>query len=164
MEGDIVVIGLGHPDRADDGVGPVLAGELEAYALARVRVESGSLDAAAMLDAWSGAAGAILLDCVRSGRPVGTVHCLDPFDGSVDGVSFGSSTHVLGIGTAVELARALGELPSRLALVGVEGRRFSMGGAMSREVQDAIPAAVRAAKELIARWRRESTPEEERRA
>jgi hypothetical protein len=71
---------------------------------------------------------------------------------------------VLGIAAAVDLARALDELPRRLALVGVEGGEFAVGAAPSREVRDAIPAAVRAARAVIARWRAESALEEDRRA
>jgi len=125
-----------------------------ACGLAGVRVETRALDAAEILEAWSGVDKAILLDCVRSGSPVGTVHCIDPFDGSVDGVILESSTHALGARTAVELGRAIGELPTRLALVGIEGACFVLGTPPSAEVRDAIPEALRVLRDLITRWRR----------
>jgi hydrogenase maturation protease len=153
--GDIVVVGLGNPDRGDDAVGRLLAARLVACGLAGVRVETLALDAAEILEAWSGADEAILLDCVRSGSPVGTVHCVDPFDGSY-GVHLESSTHALGARTAVELGRALEELPRRLALVGIEGTSFVLGEPPSAEVCAAIPEAVRVVRDLITRWRRSS--------
>jgi len=44
----------------------------------------------------------------------------------------------------VELARALGRLPPRLLLVGVEAKRFDHGTPMSDAVAAAVPAAAAA--------------------
>jgi hydrogenase maturation protease len=44
----------------------------------------------------------------------------------------------------VELGRALGRLPGRLLVVGVEASRFDRGAPMSEPVASAVPEAARA--------------------
>lgn len=153
-EADILVMGLGGPDRGDDAVGPAVA-RVVAQRLADVDVVSGPRDAAWILDAWRGRVGVVVVDAVRSGRPVGTVDRLDPRHGPyVD--SAASSTHGLGLASAIELGRALGDLPLRLALIGVEGATFGLGAWMSDEVRSAVPEAAERVIELVGGWRRES--------
>jgi hydrogenase maturation protease len=49
-----------------------------------------------------------------------------------------SSTHAVGVGEAIELARALDRLPARVVVFGLEGARFEAGTTMSAEVQEAV--------------------------
>lgn len=148
---DVLVIGLGHRDRADDGVGLALAEELRARQTAGTIVRSGPRDAAWILDAWRGRDCVVVLDCVRSGRPAGTVHRIDPAHGPfVDSAS--ASTHGLGLASAVELGRALGDLPRRLVLVGIEGKSFEIGAPVSAGVRAALPRAVALVEQLVAGW------------
>jgi len=44
------------------------------------------------------------------------------------------SSHVLSLSEALELARALGVLPPRTVVLGLEGRRFGSGEGLSPEV------------------------------
>ena len=44
---------------------------------------------------------------------------------------FRNSTHEFGLGYAVETARALGRLPEALWIIGVEGKDFGFGEALS---------------------------------
>jgi hydrogenase maturation protease len=53
-------------------------------------------------------------------------------------------SHELGVPDAVELARALGRLPKRLTLVGVEARTFQQGAPLSPRVHDSLDEAVAA--------------------
>ncbi len=149
---DILLIGLGHRDRGDDEVGLALADEMKARRLAGVDVTSGACDAAWILETWRGRAGVIVVDCIRSDRPVGTLHRIDPLDGPfVDGAS--ASTHGMGLASAVELGRVLGDLPRRLAVVGIEGASFRLGSVMSPEVRTALPGAASMIEALIVEWR-----------
>ena len=54
------------------------------------------------------------------------------------------STHALGAGTAIEMARVLGRLPAALAVYAVEGATFTLGAGLS-------PAAAAGAAEAAAR-------------
>ncbi len=55
---------------------------------------------------------------------------------------FRSSTHAFGVGDAVELARALGRLPARVVVYGVEGADFTAGAPLSAAVESAVEHVV----------------------
>jgi hydrogenase maturation protease len=55
---------------------------------------------------------------------------------------FRSSTHAFGVGDAVELARALGRLPRRVVVYGVEGAGFESGAPLSPAVAAAVDDVV----------------------
>jgi hydrogenase maturation protease len=57
---------------------------------------------------------------------------------------FRSSTHAFGVGDAVELSRALGRLPGRLVVYGVDGSDFAAGAALSGPVETAVDGVVEA--------------------
>jgi hydrogenase maturation protease len=56
---------------------------------------------------------------------------------------FHYSTHAFSVAEAVELARALGELPPKLVLYGIEGKNFDCGIGLSSEVEKATEEIVR---------------------
>ena len=55
---------------------------------------------------------------------------------------FRFSTHAFGLAEAVELARALGRLPPRLIVYGIEGKSFEAGVGLSPEVGAAVQEVV----------------------
>ena len=69
--GQIVVIGLGNTYRADDGVGVVVAAALDELALPGVRVVTDVAEPMNLLEAWSGAGLAVVID--EEERVVGRV-------------------------------------------------------------------------------------------
>ncbi|MBC7290590.1 MAG: hydrogenase maturation protease [Actinotalea sp.] len=147
-----MVIGLGSPDRGDDGVGPVVAAEVGALRLADVRVLTHE-DPTCLVELWAGADRVVVVDAVRSGAAPGTVHELDATAGVLADRAWARTgrggTHAFGVAAAVELARALRRLPSRLVLVGVEGASFEPGAALSPAVVRAVrPAACAVARVL----------------
>ena len=129
-----LVIGVGNPWRTDDGVGRLAARLLQSLGLPGLRVVELDGEAAGLIEAWTGHEEVLILDAASSGAAPGTVH---RFDGAAGGlpVSLAAlSCHGLGVGEAVELARALGKLPRRLTVVAVEGEDFTPGGEISRAV------------------------------
>ena len=81
----------------------------------------------------------MLVDAVRSGAAPGTSTASTVADRPLPaGLRSSTSTHAVGIGEAIELARALGRLPRRLVVYGVEGRRFDAGAALSPDVAAAV--------------------------
>jgi hydrogenase maturation protease len=125
------VLGVGNEWRGDDGAGPAVARALRAEGVRTLELGG---DAAALLDAWDGLAHVVVVDAVRSGAAPGTIHRL----GTAAGRLGGGSTHALGVAQAVELARALGRLPARLELFGIEGVRFEPGEGLTRPVARAV--------------------------
>lgn len=151
-----LVVGLGSPDRGDDGVGPAVAERVATLARSEVDVLVHE-DPTDLVELWSGRSVAVVVDAVCSGAKGGTVHVLetgaagDRLPRSTWATSGRAGTHALGLATAVELARALHRLPPRLVVVGVEGVGFDHGAPLSPEVAAAIPAAVAAVVTALAR-------------
>ena len=148
----IVVVGVGNPWRGDDGVGPAVAAAVRdrlgpGGPAGRVDVVDLDGEAARLVDAWDGADLAVVVDAARTGAPPGTLHRLD-----ADGVRAAStaSSHALGVQHAVALARALGRLPRRLVLIGVEGADFGHGTHLSDPVAAAVEPASRLVAEVVA--------------
>lgn len=152
-----VVIGLGNAFRRDDGVGLVVARRIEAGLLAEevgpaaaagraagaaagaaARVLRLSGDAAGLLDAWDGADRAILIDALSAGEAPGAVLRLDVTDGPMPAVLSACSSHALGVAQAIELGRALGQLPPRLVVYAVAGADFGLGEGLSPAVNEVV--------------------------
>ena len=140
-----LLIGLGNSDRGDDGVGLAVARRVAELGPSGVEVvESG--DPAALMDTWDRADRVVLVDAMQSNRPPGTVETRDvsrrplPRDGWATG-----GTHALGLSAAVELSRALGRLPRRLVVIGVEALDVGVGEGLSEPVTAAVDSAARAA-------------------
>lgn len=136
----VVVIGVGNALRHDDAAGLEVARRVAARAPGiAVREQEG--EPLGLLEQWRGAAAALVVDALRSGASPGTVSRLDLSERPLPAPLPGStSTHAIGLGEAIELARALGRLPPLLVLYGIEGRCFTAGRGLCREVSDAVAA------------------------
>lgn len=139
--GLVLVVGIGSPERGDDGVGPAVADSVAALRLPAVTVVHRAEPMDLLDDDFAEADLVVVIDAVRTERMPGTVLLREL---SVDPVPDGAgaaSTHVLGLDATVELARVLGRMPRRLVLVGVAASGFGTGQPLSAEVQDAVPVA-----------------------
>jgi hydrogenase maturation protease len=137
------VIGVGNPFRRDDGAGVAVARRLRAAALPGVVVVEASGEGTALMDAWRDAAAVVVVDAVRSGADAGTVFRFDARQETLPARFFHYSTHAFGVAEAVEVGRALGQLPPRLVLYGIEGKVFDAGTGLSPEVEAAVAAVAR---------------------
>jgi hydrogenase maturation protease len=150
----VVVIGVGNWLRHDDAAGLEIAQRLRSRAnAAGIAVREHEGETLGLLEQWDGVDGVILVDATHSGAPAGTIHRVDASSQPIPaGLSSSSSTHAVGVGEAIELARSLGRLPRRVVLYGVEGCRFDAGSGISGEVQAVIAAladtVLREAREL----------------
>jgi hydrogenase maturation protease len=135
---DVLVVGIGNPDRGDDGVGPAIAARLRERAPKGVCVIQCRGDMLALLDRWSGYDAVILIDAAAPDGEPGRIRLLDFASEALPvGLSRGS-THALDFGAAVELARSLGRLPGRLIAYVVEGEGFAIGAPLSPMVAAAV--------------------------
>ncbi len=139
----ILVLGLGNLCRGDDGAGRVVAQRLRELALPEVEVREESGEGTALMEAWKNAGTVFLIDAALSGAAPGTIHRLDANEMPVPSRFFHYSTHAFSVAEAVELARALGRLPLRLILYGLEGQDFSAGEKLSPEIDVAAYELVR---------------------
>jgi hydrogenase maturation protease len=148
---DRVVIGVGNPERGDDSAGLTVAARLAGRLPPDVRlVRCRGTDPASLIDAWRGASLAVLVDAMVSAAEPGTVARFDAGAGAIPAGSRLVSTHALGAQAAIELARALGALPERLTVIGVEGASFEPGARMSPPVGRGVLDAVRAVLDEVA--------------
>jgi hydrogenase maturation protease len=150
-----VVIGVGNEYRRDDGVGLAVAARLRGRVPAGVDVVGCELEPSRLIDAWRGARVALVVDAVRSGAEPGTLYRFDAGEGPIPASVFRSSTHAFGVGEAVELSRALGTLPGRVVLYGVEGAEFGAGEGLTVAVAAAVEPAAEAVLEELERLLRE---------
>ena len=137
----VVVAGVGNMYRSDDGAGLAVVARLREVA-PDVEVVTCEQEPLRLLDAWTGADVALVVDAVSSGAEPGTIHRFDATEQQLPASVFRGSTHALGVGDAIELARALGRLPERVLVYGIEGERFAASDRVSAPVAAAVERLV----------------------
>jgi hydrogenase maturation protease len=148
----VLIIGIGNPYRGDDAAGLLAARRLKEMQLDSATIMEHSGEGTSLLETWKGAQAVILIDAVSSRAVPGTIHRLEPISNPLPTEMFHTSTHAFSLPDAIELARALNELPPALQVFGIEGRNFQAGSEISREVRDAITEVARmVANEVNAR-------------
>ncbi|MGE3724138.1 MAG: hydrogenase maturation protease [Candidatus Sericytochromatia bacterium] len=146
----LLLIGVGNPFRRDDGLGPAVLAALKPTAPEGVIFSAQSGEGSTLMAAWQGYDQVLLVDAVCSGAPAGTLHVLDAMQGPIPSRFFHYSTHAFSVAEAIEMARALGELPRQLTLLGIEGADFGAGQGFSPAVQAAWPELLRQIQSQIA--------------
>jgi len=143
------VIGVGNEFRRDDGVGWTVVARLRERAADRPLPAGTSFatcdgDPGRLIGLWEGARLAVVVDAAHThpGTP-GRVHRLELDSGHLAPQST-TSSHGLGLGEAVELARVLGLLPERLVVYAVEGSDSDFGTGLSAAVAAAVDPLVAA--------------------
>ena len=160
----VAVLGVGNPDRGDDGVGPAVVAALAGRLPAEVVLAVLDGEPSRLIDAWSGAELAVVVDAVApspdDGVPPGTVRVIELDAADLAGLGPGGavagpqespgspvlpelavSSHGTGVATAIALGAVLGRLPRRLVVVAVTAATFDLGAAMSDAVRAAVPRA-----------------------
>ncbi len=138
---NVVVIGIGNPDRGDDGAGVAVTALLRERPLPPgVRIVDGDGDPARLLDAWEGADLAVVIDAVHSHTaPAGHVHRLSVRGAKPVALKAGAPTsHGLGPGDAISLAAALDQLPGAVLVFAIEGEHFDLGDGVSPPVTASV--------------------------
>ena len=137
-----VVIGIGNSFRGDDAAGREVARRVQDLVPEELEVVVCGLEPTRLIDAWDGADAAIIVDAVSSEAEPGSVHRFDATSDPLPSREFRSSTHALGIGETIELARAIGRLPSRVVVFGIEGEVFGSGTGLSDRAENGVERAV----------------------
>ncbi len=137
----VAVIGVGNPFRRDDGAGPETVERLRDRVPQGVTVTALDGEPTGLLEAWSGAALAVVVDTVVcEPRDPGRLHRVTAASSLARGTT--TATHGLGVVEAVRLAMALDRMPGFLVLFGVEAADVGFGPGLSPQVAAAIPALV----------------------
>jgi hydrogenase maturation protease len=131
-----MVIGVGNPVRGDDAVGLVVAERVRSKG-PEIRVVAHTGDVLDLCEVWKGAELAVVVDAIWSEEAAGTILRYDARDAPLPRVAFRRSTHAFGVADAIELARSMDSLPTRLIVYGVVGSCFDIGPALSPAVEQA---------------------------
>ena len=144
-----VVIGVGNEYRHDDGVGPAVLAELGKTPLPGVTIVLCDGEPAALLETWSGADLAIVVDAVLCEPSNPGRIWRSTVDGRLPGAGSASS-HALGIPDAVGLGAALGRVPGELVVFAVEAADLGLGVGLTPAVRAAVPDVVDAVRRELA--------------
>jgi hydrogenase maturation protease len=130
-----LVIGLGNRLRGDDAIGLEVAEALAGAPGVRAIAHEG--EPVDLLELWSGASEVAVVDAVAGERP-GRIHRLSSAEaGAGAWRAAPASSHAIGLADVLELAAALGRLPGRLEVIGVEGDSFGTGTEPGARVREA---------------------------
>jgi hydrogenase maturation protease len=144
-----LVVCIGNDLVADDAAGCAVYRQLTQGRLWKeVRLEMLACGGVALLDRLAGERILIVVDAVQFGSAPGTVHVLD-WDDLPSNTGEVVSAHGIGVREAIEIGRHLmpEAMPSRVLLIGIEGRCFdAVGEPMTAAVAAAVP---RAANEVL---------------
>jgi hydrogenase maturation protease len=143
--GPVVVIGVGNEFRRDDGVGPAIVAGLRYRVPPGVRLVISDGEPARLIEEWTGAALAVVVDAVRAepSQP-GRTHRF-VLDRPRAGAPRPASSHGLGLDEAIGLALALDRMPGRLIVHAIEALDLTQGTGLTAPVAaaaDAVTAAV----------------------
>lgn len=137
------VIGIGNADCGDDAVGPATIAMLAQAPPDGVVLQTARGDMLALIDAWRAEDRVFLVDAVAADGSPGRVVRIDVSRNAVPaGLRSFVSSHGFSVAGAIELARALGRLPARLLVYGIEGAGFEPGAPLSPAVAQALPQLV----------------------
>ncbi len=140
----VVVIGVGNDFRRDDGAGPAVIARLRDLAPPGVRLVVTDGEPTRLIEAWTGAVLAVVVDAVRAQPPrPGTVHRF-VMDQPRAGMGRTASSHGLGLDDAVALAIALDRMPGRLIVHAIEAAELTQGPGLTPPVAAAVGAVAAA--------------------
>ncbi|WIM92930.1 hydrogenase maturation protease [Actinoplanes oblitus] len=147
-----VVIGVGNEYRRDDGFGPRVLAELTArrdgdHRLDGVELRVSDGEPSRMLQAWTGAALAVVVDVAAGG---GTGWCEVCLPEDAGPAAPATSGHSIGLGDTIRLARALDRLPCRLVALVAYGHEFGFGTGLSAPVAATIRPVTERICDLVA--------------
>ncbi|MHC9063376.1 hydrogenase maturation protease [Nitrospira sp. CMX1] len=138
----IRIIGLGNEFRGDDAVGLLAARRIRERIGSHIQVVEAESAGVELLDLMKDAHTVFLIDALCSGKVPGTIHRLDVLAGPIASNLFPRSSHAIGVGEVLELARTLGVLPATVIVYGIEVGNTELGQPLSSSVAKALDQVV----------------------
>jgi hydrogenase maturation protease len=124
--------------RRDDGAGWAVADAVAAAGIPGVLVVRQSGEGGALLESWRGMREVHVVDAVSARGAPGEILRIEAHREHVPADLFRYSTHAFAVAEAVELARALDELPPCVVLHGIQGSHFASGEGLSGPVAASV--------------------------
>ena len=133
-----MVIGLGNPDRGDDGVGARVAEMLRGRLPEGVTIIARRGDMLALIDDWRGCDALVCIDASAPMGVPGRIRRIDLASTELPPDLARASSHAFGVADAIALARSLHLAPREIVLYAVEGMSFDGLSPLSPEVAAAV--------------------------
>jgi hydrogenase maturation protease len=144
-----LLIGVGNRDRGDDGIGVLVVESCARLLGASIVTLVAEGDLSDLALKWERDQTVVIVDAMVSGRAAGSIVRIDAVDQRLPVDERLLSSHGIGLGEAVQLARLLDRLPHRLTIFGIEARNFEQFDAITPEVRDALDDVVARITELL---------------
>jgi len=138
----VLIVGVGNPDRGDDGAGRAVARRLGRRKPPDARIVETEGEATALLALMESAAAVYFIDACVSGEPAGHIHRIDVTRCDLPAASFGMSSHGFGLTEAVALAKTLQRLPPCCVVYAIEAAGFDLCAPLSQAVDRAVDVVV----------------------
>ncbi len=142
----VLVIGLGNPDRGDDGIGTRVVHDLVGTLPPDVTVLARRGDLLSLIEDWAGFDAVVCIDAAAPRGVPGRICRIDLNSAELPRDLTFTSSHALGLPEAIELARALALAPRQLIVYAVEGGSFEGGAPLA----PAVAAAARVVADRVA--------------
>ncbi len=153
-----IVLGVGNADRGDDAAGPAVARNLRSLLHPSIQIVEHGGEVTALIGQMEGAKRVFLIDACVSGARPGTIHRFDVSVAPLPAVALGLSSHGFGVAAAVELARALGQLPRQCIIYAIEAASFEIGAPLSPSVAAGIVEVARRVLAEVASYTNQEGP------
>jgi hydrogenase maturation protease len=129
----VVVLGLGNPLMADEGIGVYLIERLMASAAAYPAVDfvDAGTGGLTILHHLEGRHKAILIDCAFMDEVPGTIRRFTPGEVSSTKVLAHQSLHELDLIRVIAMAHELGQAPQEMVIFGIQPQRVELGQGLS---------------------------------
>jgi hydrogenase maturation protease len=161
VEAGVLVLGLGNPIMADDGLGLVALERLRrGWRLPpSVRLADGGTWGMNLLPLIEDAERVLLLDAIDAGRPPGTPVELEREE-LPRFLAHKLSPHQIDLREVLALAELRGTLPPHMVAIGLQPGRVEMACGLRPELERGLDELLRAVVERLDRWGCECRPME----
>lgn len=156
---EVVVIGLGNPIMADDGLGIAALERLREEWVwpESVRLVDGGTWGMNLLPLVEEASELLLLDAIDSGEPAGQLVVLER-EQVPRFLGLKLSPHQVDLREVLALAELRGRLPERLVAIGLQPARVEMFSGLSRELERRMVELLAAVVDRLERWGHKALP------
>lgn len=151
MSGPTVVIGIGNRFRRDDGAALRVIEMLSDLVPTSVLLMESDGEPTRLIDSWTDVELAVVVETVRRGDPPGTVAAVEweGWAGASATTHQEHGSHSLGVLEAIALGVAVGRLPARLRLIGIEPEDLGWGEGLTLEVARSTERAARLVRDYL---------------
>jgi hydrogenase maturation protease len=141
----VIVIGLGNPIMADEGIGPAIVGALAGLAEAgklptrNVEYLDGGCGGMYLLHSIAERKKVILIDCAKMGLEPGQIRRFTPDDVNTVKQMTHLSLHEVDIIRVIEMAKMIGQCPDEIVIFGIEPAAITPQLHLTETLQKRLP-------------------------